>query len=73
MKNQKKHDLIGKVKKKIDQLFNIKFNEEYVFGNRINETKRAITIKNVHDLNRNRIKADYSGRDNFKKTVTNKY
>ena len=62
-----------KSEKKIDQLFNIKFNEEYVFGNRINETKRAITIKNVHDLNRNRIKADYSGRDNFKKTVTNKY
>ena len=51
---------------------NIKFNGDYN-GFRNDSNKRKITINNVNDLNKNRIRADYNFRDDQKKKITSKY
>jgi len=51
---------------------NIKFNGDYN-GFRNDSNKRKITINNVNDFNKNRIRADYNFRDDQKKKITSKY
>ena len=50
--------------KRVDEIFNLKINEEYVFGQGDNfNSNKTIDIKNVNDLNKNRIKIEYNERE----------
>ena len=60
--------------KHVDEIFNLKINEEYAFGLRNSKNyNKAITIKNVKDLNKNRIKTEYNEKEEYNETATNKY
>ena len=60
--------------KHVDEIFNLKINEEYAFGLQNSKIyNKAISIKNVKDLNKCRIKTEYNEKDEYKITATNKY
>ena len=60
--------------KHVDEIFNLKINEEYAFGLRNSKNyNKAITIKNVKDLNKNRIKTEYNEKEEYNNVGANKY